>query len=234
MTCQRLFDQFEEEPAQEPHSERDSVSLHPGFLHIGQPPGGYHFTSDSVALAEFIRIAPHESLLDLGTGVAVVPLQVWNRTAFRLAVGVELQPELAQYARKNVNRNCLADRVFIIEQDVNDLTTADFACLPCDSALQKFEVISANPPYHPVANGRLNLHPQKAIARHEVRLTFRQLIQTCLRFLTIEGRLYLVNLEERRAELVRDLKGAGFELTREQQAPRSKGRILLEFSRPRQ
>ena len=228
MICQRLFGKRCDPLPQNPTSARVSGFVHQSIPFLSQPLGKYHFTSDTLALAEFVRIDPNESLLDLGTGAAEIPMLVWYRSTFRLAVGVELQLELVRCARENVRRNSLADHVFIIEKDIRELTTKDFAYFPFDPIPDKFDVISANPPFHPVGTGRLSPDLQRAISRHEICLTLGQLIQVCLRFLAPAGRFYLVNLAERAAELRQGLEAGGLELTREQQVPRNKDRILLE------
>src|SRR5215510_9763027 len=111
-----------------------------GGMIISQPERGYRFTSDTVALTEFIRIEPWESLLDLGTGVGVIPLLVWQRSPFRFALGVELQKELAQLARNNVRANSLSERIFILQSDLRSLSPENI-CFPRQAFSSGFDVV---------------------------------------------------------------------------------------------
>src|SRR5215831_12994464 len=150
---------------------------------ISQPQGGYRFTSDSLALAHFVKIGSSESLLDLGTGVGVVPLLIWQRSPFRFAVGIELQQELADFAARNVRESTLSDRIFVLQCDLRTVSPEDIylsAGISCESG---FDVVSANPPYLTEGTGRISPNPQRALARHEIQLTFPDLVAACKRFL---------------------------------------------------
>ena len=205
----------------------DSISF---FM---QPDHGYRFGTDSIALAEFIRIGPGESLLDLGTGIGVIPILVWHHHPFRVAVGVELQAELAKMARINVERHQLSSRVFILERDVCMLTSADFSELPLNPPPRRFDVISANPPFWPLGSGRINPNEQKAIARHEIRLNLHQLVQVSQRLLSGNGKLCLVHRTAREVMLLEELGQAGLSVFRKEYIS-SRGKkqlVLLEAGR---
>jgi tRNA1Val (adenine37-N6)-methyltransferase len=181
-----------------------------GGMVISQPERGYRFTSDTLALAEFVRIEPWESLLDFGTGVAVIPLLVWQRTPFRFAVGVELQPELVELARANVGANSLSERIFILQGDLRSLTPENLSLRTQTFAAPRFDVVTANPPYLSPGRGRINPNSQRAVARHEIELTFSQLSSACQRFLKPGGRFYFVHLAERETDILANLRACHF------------------------
>lgn len=183
-------------------------------LTIKQPAVGYRFTRDSLALADFVDISAAESLLDLGTGVGVVPLRLWQRSSFHFAVGVELQKDLADLATHNVTQNGLGGRIKILHKDILSLESADFGSLGKGDLCRGFEVISANPPFYPLGGGRLNPNRQKAIARHEVHLKLPQLVTVCHRWLKLRGRLYLIHAVQRETEVRSHLERQGSEVTR--------------------
>ena len=195
-------------------------------LKISQPRQGYRFSSDSVVLAEFIRISPSESLLDFCTGVGIIPLLLWQRNPFGYAVGIELQKELAELAAKNVRQNHLAEKILIIQQDLR-LLRFDNPDLPRGFPRgARFDVVSANPPYLAAGRGRINPNRQKAWARHEIQLTFPQLIKACQQFLQPKGRFCFVHLAARESHVLANLKDHGF-LVRRKQYSQAKGRKPL-------
>jgi len=183
---------------------------------ISQPQEGYRFTSDSLELARFVKIGSSESLLDLGTGVGVVPLLIWQRCPFRLAVGIELQQELADFAVRNVRESVLSDRIFVLQGDLRTVSPENIylsAGISCESG---FDVVSANPPYLTKGTGRVSPDPQKALARHEIQLTFSELVFACKRFLKSTGRFYFVHRSKRENELTRSLESQGFAIVDKQ------------------
>jgi tRNA1Val (adenine37-N6)-methyltransferase len=197
-------------------------------LKLVQPRHGYRFTADSVALAEFIRISQSQTLLDLCTGVGVVALLAWHLNPFRYAVGVELQSELAELARHNVRENHLSDKIFVVQGDVRALSlkeSANFGAIP---SAEKFDVISANPPFHKLGRGRINPNSQRAVARHEIQLTLLQLVKVCTHLLKPRGQFYLAHVPDRRQEILLALDNHGFRVRRMEYALPRKNRLLIE------
>lgn len=195
---------------------------------IDQPGRGYRFTSDAVALAEFVRIASDETLLDLCSGPAVVPLLLWQHSPFLRSVCVELDELLAAQGRINVIENALSSRIQVIQGDVRELPEQLLthpAFLPPGG---KFDVITANPPYWPVRSGRLNPNPQKEMARHEIALKLEELVQKCSRLLTPGGRLYLCHLRSRELELRQALERQHFYISRLELIQGRNARVLVE------
>src|SRR5690554_7104290 len=82
--------------------EREVHRLGLGRLRLIQRPELFKYTVDPVLLAAFIRVYPRHRVLDLGTGVGVIPLWLAGYRAVRRVVGLELQPEVAALAGENV------------------------------------------------------------------------------------------------------------------------------------
>ena len=198
----------------------------PSNLRISQPPRGYRFTSDSVALARFIRISPSESLLDLCTGVGIIPLLVWERNPFWYAVGIELQKELAELAAKNVRQNHLTEKILIVQEDLRVFRFDSLDLPQRFPTVDRFDVISANPPYRAAGSGRMGPNSQRALARHEIQLTFPQLIKACQQFLKPDGRFCFVHLAARETQVLGNLKDHGFTIRRKEYS-RTKGHKAL-------
>lgn len=134
----------------EPAEITDDVFLG-GGLSILQPRSGYRAGIDAVLLA---ATAPAGAgighrILDLGSGVGTVGLCLARRIDAAHVTLLEFQPELAELARRNVDRNALAARARVIEADIGAAPALLAAAgLKPDS----FDHALANPPFH--AEGR--------------------------------------------------------------------------------
>jgi len=195
---------------------------------FSQPRRGYRFSADAVALAEFAQTSPVEIVLDLGSGCGVIPILMWQRSPFRHAVGVELDAELSTLARNNVAQFHLEDKITIIQADVRSLRTVDLQGTHPFVASNRFDVITANPPYWPAHRGRLNPNSQKAVARHEISLTLAEVLAAARRFLKPGGRFYLSHLESRQNEILERLTRDNLAVRRVQRVSGRTGRLLFE------
>lgn len=195
---------------------------------LSQPRRGYRFSADAVALVEFAQASPTETVLDLCSGCGVVPILMWKRSPFRHAVGVELDAELSALARSNVAESGLSDKIHIVQADVRSLCTADLQGTHPFEKFNRFDVITANPPYWPAHQGRLNPNSQKAAARHEIFLTLNEVLAAARRFLKPGGRLYLSHLESRKGEILEDIERTGLVIRRIQNVSALPDRLLFE------
>lgn len=130
------------------------------------------------------NLAGQEAALELGTGCGIVSLLLACRYPRLKLTAVELQPSLADLARRNVLLNRLQDRITVVE--------ADMAQLPSLWAGRTFPAILSNPPYRPLACGRINPDPERAVARHEVKGSLELVAQVAARLLAPGGRLLLI------------------------------------------
>lgn len=178
---------------------------------LHQPLSGYRFSVDSVRLADFIQIFPKDTLVDLCTGVGVVPLLLRQRCNFEQAFGIELQDELCQIARHNIEANQLERQIHILQADVRTITPAKIRELATFEYPEFCDVVSVNPPYFRLGEGKLNTNCQKSIARHEITLTLPELFATCRRILRNDGRLYLAHRRAREDEILEELQAHGFQ-----------------------
>jgi tRNA1Val (adenine37-N6)-methyltransferase len=113
-----------------------------------------------------------------------LPLLLSYSTKAHSFVGVEIQRELAECARKNVVLNRLGDRISVLTQDFRKLR----GTFPPGS----FDVVLSNPPYRRYRSGRINPSVEKAVARHEIKGTVEDLIAIASYLLPPKGRCYLI------------------------------------------
>ena len=85
---------------------------------ILQDPDAFCFGVDAVLLADFAKANRTERVLELGTGNGVIPLLLDARDKGREIVGLELQEEAAELARKNFALNGAEDRLSVICGDL--------------------------------------------------------------------------------------------------------------------
>lgn len=204
--------------------ETTTDSICRGELLLHQPRGGYRFNVDSLMLADFcyrqVRPPPTQ-LVDLGCGCGVIGLLLAARWRGCHATLVELQPELAQLARRNALENRLAARVEVRCADLRE------AVAPGDAA----KLVVSNPPFYQLGSGRVSPNQQLALARHEVACTMEQLTGACEAALPQGGLAALIYPTERRRELLEACTSAGIgvELERPVQAlpGREPHRLLL-------
>ena len=81
----------------------------------------YHFTTDTILLADFSLQRGAKRCADLGTGCGTIPL-LWLRENPLLQIdAVELQEDACALARRSAEENGLSDRVNILSADLRDL-----------------------------------------------------------------------------------------------------------------
>jgi tRNA1(Val) A37 N6-methylase TrmN6 len=108
-----------------------------GRLRLLQPAKGYRAATDPVLLAAACPARAGQAVLDLGCGAGAAALCLAARVEGLQLAGLEVQPEYADLARRNGDRNGIAFEV----------VTGDLAHMP--RALRRgFDHVIANPPYY--------------------------------------------------------------------------------------
>ncbi len=174
-----------------------------GKLIVKQEPAGYRFSIDAVLLAHHVNPCAGEKVLDLGTGCGIIPLILVYRHPGISAIGIEIQNELADLAISNVDANHMQDSISVHCMDMRTLTPALIGG-PVDIAV-------CNPPYRRPNSGRLNPDTQRAIARHELKVSLIDVLQTARRVLRTAGRFLTIYPAQRIAELLSQMNLAGIE-----------------------
>ena len=199
-----------------------SNALFGGRLLVCQEQKGYRFSLDAVLLAGLTRIGKEDRVIELGTGCGVIPLVLAYRASTeRKIAGVEIQPELAELARKNVNENNFGGRIEIYQMDFREISSGFEA--------GSFDLALSNPPYRKPGTGRMNPDRQKAVARHEITATVTDVFEAARYLLRVGGRVALVYPSTRLANLLRSSLDHGFSpkrLTVVYPYPRGSGRLV--------
>lgn len=152
------------------------------------------FGMDAVLLSGFARVKAGERVLDLGTGTGIIPILLRGKTQGRNFVGLEIQEESADMARRSVAYNHLEDSIEIVTGDIKEAATLFGAA--------SFDVVTCNPPYMTGNHGLVNPDLPKAIARHELFCTLEDVVREAGKVLRPGGRFFMVHRPFRLAEIL--------------------------------
>jgi len=173
-------------------------------LKIYQNANMFNFSLDSVLLPNFVTINKNiKNILDIGCGNAVIPLILSTKTSASI-LGVEIQKDVYNLAKKSVELNNLSDQINIINEDINIIAK--------DLKTETFDIITCNPPFFKIEkDSHLNKSDYKTIARHELTLNITQLIEISRKLLKNKGVLAIVHRPERMIEIIDVMKKNGIE-----------------------
>lgn len=171
-------------------------------LKIIQHKREFRFTLDAVLLAHFAFLSKEAKVVDLGAGTGVLGLLLLARGAAKVT-GVELNPYMADMARRTSQMNGLAGRLEMIEGDFRQIKKF----LPAGDS----DLVISNPPYRRQGQGRVNPVPAVAMARHELTATLEDVIAAARHVVKYRGRFAMVQLPERLSEVLSGLSVAGIE-----------------------
>lgn len=163
----------------------------------------FRFGMDAVFLSGYAEVKKGERVLDLGTGTGILPLLLSSKTEAAHITGIEIQPESAALAERNVTLNHLDERISIVTGDLRKAAEI--------FGKAAFDVVISNPPYMIGGHGIVNPADAKAIARHEIMCTFADVAEQAAAVLRDGGRFYLVHRPFRLAELMGTLSKFGLE-----------------------
>ncbi len=179
-------------------AEETLDTLFGGRLKILQRKEGYRFSIDALLLAHFADPHPRDRIIDLGTGCGVIPLILVFRRKAEAVTGVEVQPALADLARRNAALNRFSNRIKIWEKNFKELAE--------DTNRGTFDLVLSNPPYRKVGSGRVNPLEEKALARHEILATLEDVLRTAHHLLKNKGRFCLIYPAARTADVFQLLR----------------------------
>lgn len=183
-------------------------------IQIYQNKKGYRFSVDALLLFSFINLPRVKKIADLGAGSGIIGILLAKKYPNAEIALIELQKSLAKLAEKNVVLNNLDDRVTVIMADIKKMFTV--YCSPFTvstdalrfphHALRSFDLVVSNPPFRKVKTGRLSIGDEKAIARHEIKLSLKDMMKAGSILLKHHGRLCIIHLPERLTEIMDALK----------------------------
>ena len=158
---------------------------------------GFPLSTDSMVLADFVRLPKNAAVLDLGSGCGTLGLMLCARFEGCTVTGIELDGAAHAAALENIRRNALEPRLSSI--------CADLRTMPVEPG--SFQVCVSNPPYF--SGGAA--HSRNPMARSEDTCTPGDLFAAAARALQWGGDFFLVHKPERLAQLCFEASSAGLE-----------------------
>lgn len=174
-------------------------------LKIFQNTEWFSFSLDSVLLPNFVTLNKNIStIMDLGCGNAPIPLILTTKTDAKI-IGVEIQKDSYDLAKKSVSYNGLEKRIELLNTDMKELRNI----YPSDS----IDVITCNPPYFKyLETSNLNDDEHKVIARHEKMITLEEIVSLSKYLLKNNGVLAMVHRTDRLIEIINLFQKNGLEV----------------------
>ena len=174
-----------------------------------------------------------QRVLDIGTGTGLIALMMAQRCPDAQVTAVDIDADAVRQARENVAESPFAERITVVEGDINTLTIPNSGnhISHLSPLIYHFDAIVCNPPYF---NDSLTCpDEQRTTARHTTTLTYRELMAAVARLLSDDGEFSVVIPFDCKARLEAEAALAGLSKTREcsirttpRKAPR---RFLLAF-----
>jgi len=159
--------------------------------------------TDSVLLADFIKLSGAKRGIDLGCASGAISLLLLSRLEKLHMTGLEIVPEAAELARENMAANGLTERSDIICGDIKEHRSL--------FKTGSFDLVAANPPYFPLERGFQSPDEGRAGARGESLCSLEDICAAASFLLKTGGSFCLVHKPERLSELFCTMTKHGLE-----------------------
>lgn len=198
--------------------------LQTGGLRLIQRSGTFCFGTDSVLLADFAAPRRGERVADLGCGNGAIALLMAGHRPDIAVEAVELQPDMADMARRSVQLNSLQERISVHCCDMRDAWR--------HIGRERCSLVVCNPPYGQRGAAIGSARAAQHIARHEENLTPEGIAEAASAVLKYGGRFCVVYPARRAYEMMHAMAKANLAPKRlrsvHARAPRPPKLVLLE------
>jgi len=161
----------------------------PGGFTLEAPPGCFPLSTDSMVLAQFVRLPKYPKVLDLGSGCGTLGLLLCAADPHCQVTGIELDPVPHEAALENIRRNALSRLESIC---------ADLRQIPGFLSPGSFSVCVSNPPYY--SGGPASA--ANPTARRTDHCTTGDLMKAAAHALKFGGDFFLVHKPDQLGDLI--------------------------------
>jgi len=131
---------------------------------IYQDLAGMKVGTDSIILGSAIKIkSEYKRVIDVGTGTGLLSLMIAQKSSNSDITAVEIDSNAYRQAKINIDKCKWRNRINLIHTDAKQLEID-----------HKYDLIICNPPYF--SNSKQSVIISKNTARHQVELTFKDLL----------------------------------------------------------
>jgi tRNA1Val (adenine37-N6)-methyltransferase len=180
-------------------------------IQVYQNKNGYRFSVDALLLFSFINLPRVKKIADLGSGSGIIGILLAKKYPNAEVTLIELQKSLARLAEKNASLNKLEKRIRVVKADIKTIPKKNFQRKIFSG---NYDLVISNPPFRKVKTGRLSIGDEKAIARHEIKLSLKNMVKAGSTLLKHHGRLCIIHLPERLTEIIDAMKENNLETKR--------------------
>ena len=163
-------------------------TLHNGFT-LEYSKNAFPFSTDSMVLADFVKLPKNAKVLDLGSGCGTLGVLLCAKDSGCAVTGIELDPCAHEMALHNASANKIESRLTSICGDLNNISSL--------VAMSSVSVCISNPPYFSSGFKSQTM----AAARHEDNCSMDALFKAANWALKFGGDFFVVHKPERLAEL---------------------------------
>ena len=127
--------------------------------------------TDGVLLGALCQVENAQKILEVGTGTGLISLMLAQRNANAEITALDLNEDAVKLAQENFKNSPFSDKLQVFHQDFKIFESQE-----------KFDFVVCNPPFFEENNS-----VKDVLARQQVELTFRNLIEKASKILSSEG-----------------------------------------------
>lgn len=127
--------------------------------------------TDGVLLGALCQVENAQRILEVGTGTGLISLMLAQRNANAEITALDLNEDAVKLAQENFKNSPFSERLQVFHQDFKTFTSQ-----------KEYDFVVCNPPFFEENNSVKDI-----LARQQVELTFRNLIEKASKILSSEG-----------------------------------------------
>ena len=162
---------------------------------------GLKITDDAILLSKFIKgyfdtnyknMRERKIFLEIGAGQGVISLLLSEMDIVSKIFAVEIQEEIFEILKKNVEINKLNDKIIPINKNIKSIEG-------------EYDFIFSNPPYKKINSGKMPRNEAERVSKYEVLLTLEELILGIKRLLKNHGEFFVIVPNDRLNDVFKNI-----------------------------
>ena len=162
---------------------------------------GLKITDDAILLSKFIKgyfdtnyknMREKKIFLEIGAGQGVISLLLSEMDIVSKIFAVEIQEEIFEILKKNVEINKLNEKIIPINKNIKSIEG-------------EYDFIFSNPPYKKINSGKMPRNEAERVSKYEVLLTLEELILEIKRLLKNHGEFFVIVPNDRLNDVFKNI-----------------------------